>query len=131
MKIMPEKKAQARNRYEVLIPTIFRNHYRRGLSDFEFDRSELETVAGQHGVKLPKNQGDLIYAFRYRIALPDEIVATGTSWPPRSPTVLRRSSAPTLLATNKPFSPGSGTTVWLTSSWASPRIRCRTTCELR
>jgi len=75
---MPEKKAQARNRYEVLIPTIFRNHYRRGLSDFEFDRSELETVAGQHGVKLPKNLGDLIYAFRYRIALPDEIVATGT-----------------------------------------------------
>jgi hypothetical protein len=75
---MPESKTPARNRYEVLILTIFRNHYKRGVGDFEFERSELETVAEQLGVRIPKNLGDLIYSFRYRSALPEEILATET-----------------------------------------------------
>jgi hypothetical protein len=75
---MPENKVPAHNRYEVLILTIFRNHYRKGVSEFEFDRSELETVAGTRDVKLPKNLGDLIYSFPYRRGLPYEILATET-----------------------------------------------------
>src|ERR1700691_773281 len=77
--MMPESKTPARNRYEVLILTIFRNHHRKGIDDFEFDRSELETVSGKLGVNLPKNLGDLIYSFRYRRGLPEEILATETA----------------------------------------------------
>jgi hypothetical protein len=76
--VMPE-----RNRYEVLILTIFQNHYRQGATEFEFERAEMETVALKLGVKLPKNLGDLIYSFRYRRRLPDEILATeksGKEW---------------------------------------------------
>ncbi len=57
---MSESKVPARNRYEVLILTIFRNHHKRGVGDFEFQRSELETVAEQLGIKLPKNLGDVM-----------------------------------------------------------------------
>ena len=76
---MPDSKTPARNRYEVLILTIFRNHHRKGVDDFEFERSELETVAEKLGVNLPKNLGDLIYSFRYRRGLPEEILATETA----------------------------------------------------
>jgi hypothetical protein len=76
---MPESKTPARSRYEVLILTIFKNHHRRGVDDFEFERSELETVAEKLDVNLPKNLGDLIYSFRYRRGLPEEILATETA----------------------------------------------------
>lgn len=75
---MPENRVPARNRYEVLILTIFRNHHRKGSGEFEFNRSELDTVAEKLEVKLPKNLGDLIYSFRYRRGLPEEILATET-----------------------------------------------------
>lgn len=68
-----------RNRYEILILTIFNNHYRKGSSEFEFERSELETVAQKLEVRLPKNLGDLIYSFRYRRGLPEEILKTESS----------------------------------------------------
>jgi hypothetical protein len=77
--MMPDGKKSARNRYEVLILTIFGNHHRRGVGEFEFDRSELETVAANLGVNLPKNLGDLIYSFRYRRGLPQEILTTETA----------------------------------------------------
>jgi hypothetical protein len=67
-----------RNRYEILILTIFKNHFRKGAAEFLFDRSEIETVAASLGIKLPKNLGDLIYSFRYRRDLPEEITATET-----------------------------------------------------
>jgi hypothetical protein len=54
---MPESKTPTRNRYEVLILTIFRNHYRKGVDDFEFERSELETVAAKLDINLPKTSG--------------------------------------------------------------------------
>jgi hypothetical protein len=77
--MMPERKSPARNRYEVLILTIFGNHHRKGLDDFEFERSELESVAAKLDIDLPKNLGDLIYSFRYRRGLPEEILATETA----------------------------------------------------
>jgi hypothetical protein len=64
--------------YDALIVKIFKNHHRKGTDQFEFDREELEKVAAQLGLRLPKNLGDLIYSFRYRKTLPAEIVATAT-----------------------------------------------------
>ncbi len=69
---MPKKRAL----YEDLIVRIFNNHYKKGLDAFEFVRTEIETVAAELGLQLPKNLGDLIYSFRYRKAFPQEIVAT-------------------------------------------------------
>jgi hypothetical protein len=64
--------------YNALIARIFKNHYRRGIDEFEFDRDELEKVAAQLDLRLPKNLGDLIYSFRYRKKLPTEILETAT-----------------------------------------------------
>lgn len=71
------------NRYKILIEKIFFNHFRPGMSEFEFARHEIETVATDLAIKLPKNQGDVIYALRYRIDYPDTITATqpdGLTW---------------------------------------------------
>lgn len=71
------------NRYSQLIAEIFARHYRKGLHSFEFDRDEIEIAAHKLSVKLPKNLGDLIYSFRYRISLPDAIRSTapeGYEW---------------------------------------------------
>jgi len=69
---MPKKQAL----YDALIVRIFNNHYKKGVDAFEFDRAEIETVAAQLKLRLPKNLGDLIYSFRYRKTLPQEIVTT-------------------------------------------------------
>jgi hypothetical protein len=72
-----------RNRYEVLILKVFKNHFRKGVKEFQFERAEIETVAGKLGIQLPKNLGDVIYSFRYRRGLPDEVLATapqGLEW---------------------------------------------------
>ena len=71
---MPKKRAL----YEDLIVKIFNNHYKKGVDAFEFVRTEIEAVAAELDLRLPKNLGDLIYSFRYRKALPQEIVATET-----------------------------------------------------
>jgi hypothetical protein len=71
------------NRYQALILAVFRSHYKKGITEFEFAREEIETFAQELDIKLPKNLGDLIYSFRYRAALPTEIVATapeGLEW---------------------------------------------------
>jgi hypothetical protein len=64
--------------YDALIVRIFKNHYEKGIDEFEFDRGEIEKVAAKLKLRLPKNLGDLIYSFRYRKALPAEIVQTAT-----------------------------------------------------
>lgn len=73
----------ATNRYRVLIDHIFFKHWSAGLYEFEFERNELEQVAAELEIKLPKNLGDLIYSFRFRVPLPDSIIATqsdGLEW---------------------------------------------------
>lgn len=73
----------AANRYRVLIERVFANHWKKGTTEFEFARDEIETVAAELEITLPKNIGDLIYSFRFRIPLPDAIVATqpeGLEW---------------------------------------------------
>lgn len=68
-----------RNRYEAIIEKIFQRHYKKGAAQFSFERKEIEAVAKQLKLVLPKNLGDLIYSFRYRTALPEAIRKTATS----------------------------------------------------
>ncbi len=77
------KSAKKANRYQSLIARIFGNHYRAGRTSFEFEREEIERVASKLRIRLPKNLGDVIYSFRYRVALPTEIAETqpnGFEW---------------------------------------------------
>ncbi|MGH9901342.1 MAG: endonuclease, partial [Pyrinomonadaceae bacterium] len=48
-----------------------------------FERKEIETVAQELNINLPKNLGDIVYSFRYRVALPESIrarAAEGKQW---------------------------------------------------
>lgn len=71
------------NRYSAIVGTIFKNHYKPGKTQFEFSRGEFVEIARSLDIALPKNFGATIYSFRFRSALPPEIVATarkGTEW---------------------------------------------------
>jgi len=71
------------NRYGVLIQKIFFDRYSAGSTVIEFERKDLETAASVLGIKLPKNLGDLLYAFRFRVSLPESITNTqpdGMEW---------------------------------------------------
>jgi len=65
-------------RYDALIAEIFKRHFRKGKSEFSFSREEIETVASELGVKLPKNLGDVIYSFRFRKGLPKSVLDTAS-----------------------------------------------------
>ncbi|MBI3042335.1 MAG: endonuclease [Betaproteobacteria bacterium] len=70
-------------RYASLVLEIFRSHYSAGGNSFEFKRAELEAVAKNKSITLPKNLGDIIYNLRYRQQLPQEITKTaprGKEW---------------------------------------------------
>jgi len=75
--------SEASNRYLQLIETIFFRYYKKGKTKVPFVREDLETTAAELGIKLPKNLGDVIYSFRYRLPLPDSITRTaprGSEW---------------------------------------------------
>lgn len=71
------------NRYSAIIEKLFLMKFHAGIREVEFERAEIENVARQLKIKLPKNLGDLIYSFRYRTALPERIrskAASGQAW---------------------------------------------------
>jgi hypothetical protein len=71
------------SRYSGIIAAIFKRHYKKGATSFEFERAEMETIAKKLKIKLPKNLGDLIYSFRFRQPLPESITSTapeGRHW---------------------------------------------------
>ena len=71
------------SRYDALIESIFFDHFREGESEFEFERTELESAAESLGIELPKNLGDVIYSYRFRKDLPNSVIATqpdGMEW---------------------------------------------------
>jgi len=73
----------SQNRYLPLIEKIFFERYSEGATELEFARTDLEEAAATLGINLPKNLGDVIYAIRYRIEFPEEILATqpeGMQW---------------------------------------------------
>lgn len=75
--------ARAANRYAQIIERIFFNHYIAGATEVCFERKEIESVAQELHINLPKNLGDIVYSFRYRVALPESIRAKepeGSQW---------------------------------------------------
>lgn len=71
------------NRYVQLIRNIFLERFTKGDKEVIFVRDDLIRMAGQIGIVLPKNIGDIVYSFRYRSELPKEIKDTapkGYSW---------------------------------------------------
>lgn len=80
---MSAKPRKGENRYSTIIGEIFFAHWKAGLKEFEFDRSEIKDWATKLDVQLPDNIGDLIYSFRFRTPLPDSIRKTepkGRQW---------------------------------------------------
>lgn len=73
----------SQNRYAQIIERIFFSRYVEGAREVAFEREEIERVAQELGIRLPKNLGDVIYSFRYRVALPESIRAKtpeGEEW---------------------------------------------------
>lgn len=81
---MPHSKdAKSPNRYAQIIEHIFLNHYAEGATEVCFERKEIESVAQELNINLPKNLGDVVYSFRYRVALPESIrsrITEGRQW---------------------------------------------------
>ncbi len=71
------------NRYRKIISWIFDRYYRTGAVIVPFTREDIVVAARELKMVLPKNIGDLIYSFRYRVDLPPEVVSAapaGTYW---------------------------------------------------
>lgn len=69
--------------YDRIIMHIWDEHFREGMTDFEFLRREIIAAKDIHAPGLDLNPGDVPYSYRYRRTLPDRIVATqppGLEW---------------------------------------------------
>lgn len=75
---MPAAQPRAANRYAAIIEKIFFAHWKKGMKEFEFDRTEIKDWADKLKIDLPNNIGDLIYSFRFRMPLPQSIRDTET-----------------------------------------------------
>jgi len=74
---------KSNNRYQMLIEKIFFDQYKSLSDEIYFEREGLEHAADDLGIKLPKNLGDVIYAIRYRLDMPETILKTqpkGMEW---------------------------------------------------
>jgi len=71
------------NRYQALVSDLFSRRYQKGKRVISFTREELISAADSLGIKMPKNPGDVLYSFRFRNPLPDDILKTqpdGMEW---------------------------------------------------
>lgn len=76
---MANKKTEsADNRYLQIIEKIFLDRYTEGATDVPFERKDLANAARELGMEPPKNLGDIVYAVRYRIGLPDSLLKRQT-----------------------------------------------------
>jgi len=72
----------AQSGYDKVIEYIFMSHYEPGIMKFSFDRTEIADAANACGVQVPLNLGDVLYSFRHRRPLPQQILDTapGQHW---------------------------------------------------
>jgi hypothetical protein len=80
---MSAARPKGENCYAAIIEKIFFDHWKKGMKEFEFDRTEIKTWAAKLKIVLPDNIGDLIYSFRFRTPLPASIRETepkGMQW---------------------------------------------------
>ena len=61
------------NRYTKIIECIFLSIHKKNQEEVLFSRSDIEKAASKLNIRLPKNLGDVIYSFRYRVTLPASI----------------------------------------------------------
>ena len=67
------------SKYDDIICAIFNEHYTEGITSIVFEREELSEKANELGIIPPKNLGDIIYSYKYRKRLPEEITNTAPS----------------------------------------------------
>ena len=76
--------AKGESRQAQIIKAVFFDQYKAGVSSIQFTRPDLFAACEKHGIEPLKNMGDgPIYAYRYRNAFPEEILATqpeGKEW---------------------------------------------------
>lgn len=71
------------NRYQAIIEHIFFERYSERATSVPFERADIETAASKLGIVLPKNIGDIVYSVRYRVPMPESVLATqppGMEW---------------------------------------------------
>lgn len=66
-------------KYDEIISAIFAERYTVGASSIPFEREVLAAKAQDLGLELPKNLGDIVYSYKYRKPLPENITATAPS----------------------------------------------------
>jgi len=81
------KRPQKISTYAQIIENIFFDSFVEGIKRIPFHREQFEPVAKKLNIKLPKNQGDITYSFKYRVDMPQSILSTapdGKTWIIRS-----------------------------------------------
>ncbi len=66
--------SKSKNRYKQLIEKIFLDQFSGEENEIQFQRLDIETTASKLQIELPKNVGDIIYSFRYRTSMPNNIL---------------------------------------------------------
>ncbi len=61
------------NRYAQIIERIFLSRHAEGIVRIPFARTDIVQVAQELGIELPKNLGDILYSFRFRVSLPESV----------------------------------------------------------
>ncbi len=62
-----------KDRYSKIIEEVFKLVYQEGVTELDFERTDINRAAERLKIKLPKNLGDVIYSFRYRTSFPPQI----------------------------------------------------------
>lgn len=63
-------------KYDSIIRSIFVEHYVEGATSVTFEREELSEKAQALSIATPKNLGDIVYSYKFRKNLPEEITRT-------------------------------------------------------
>ncbi len=63
-------------KYDDIICAIFFERYQEGVTSIRFEREDLARKARKLGFAVPKNLGDIVYSYKYRKRLPEEIIQT-------------------------------------------------------
>ena len=75
--------SKKKNRYSSLVGYIFEHGFKKGKTEFTFTRDQFVSAAKKLKIALPKNIGDVLYSFRYRCPLPEDVLTTqpeGHEW---------------------------------------------------
>ncbi len=66
------------NVYAAIIEEIFESKFKKGMTQVDFQRSDITAAAKRRGVRRQSNVGDVVYSARYRGSLPESVQSTAT-----------------------------------------------------